>query len=159
MPYDAGRHPARSELVTLPFRTAFLLLLLWIAYTQGDTVPVEASRTDTGQGPITARFDKSGRPWRTVQDRDRDGRWDVWIDERNGRPFVVSVDTNADGRPDRDNDESGSAMSLWRAASLRASKSAAEFFQNSKQVQYTGLAVTVYIFLEFAARAWMRPRS
>lgn len=143
----------RLELITLPIRTAVLLFLLYAAYSFGYGPPVEQWRKDTPETGTVAKYTRNGRPWRVFYDRDRDKKWDMWIDERAGAPYIVSVDDDRDGEPDRDEDEFGNRLSSWRAAELRAYKTFAEFLTNARQVQYTALAFMLYTLLEFAIRS------
>lgn len=108
---------------------------------------------------VVVRYTRNGRPWRTVCDRDRNGQWDVWIDERAGRPFIVSIDTNGDGKPDREEDESGKTLSGAQAAKLRASKTLVEFLHNPRQLAYTGMAIVVYGLLELCVRLSIHRRQ
>jgi hypothetical protein len=77
----------------------------------------------------------------------------MWIDERGGSNLIVSIDDDGDGEPDRDEDEFGNRLSPWTGARLRAEKTFVEFIHNARQVQYTGLAMALYILLEFAIRS------
>ena len=77
----------------------------------------------------------------------------MWIDERVGPPLIVSIDDNRDGQADRETDEFGNAVSMWRSSQLRAWKTAVEFFHNPRQLQYVGLAVLLYTLLELGARS------
>ena len=143
----------RLEVITLPLRTIVLLALLGFAYYFGFGDPTEDWRTESAETGVVARYSRDGRPWRMFYDTDRDRRWDMWIDERGGPPLLVSIDTNGDGNPDVNQDEFGVAISPWRAAQIRASKTASEFFSNPRQVQYTAIAVMLYVLLEFFIRS------
>ena len=143
----------RLELITLPLRTAVLLVLLLLAYYFGFSNPTEESRTESTATGVVARFSRDGRPWRIFYDRNRDRKWDMWIDERGGAPLLVSVDTDGDGRADLDQDEFGKSIPSWRSAGMRASKTAGEFFKNPRQLQYTAIAVMLYVLLEFLIRS------
>lgn len=143
---------SRLELITLPLRTVVLLFLLWAAYHFGNDNPLLDSRTDTPETGVVANYSRNGRPFRIFYDRDRDKRWDMWIDARSGAPPIVSIDDNGDGQPDRFEDESGRPLSAWQLAQLRLKKGFVEFVRNSRHVQYTGLALLLYILLEFGIR-------
>jgi len=143
----------RIELLTLPIRTTVLLFLLWGAYYAGDGDPQLDWRKETESG-VVAKYSRNNRAWRIFYDRNRDKRWDMWIDERGGSNLIVSLDDNGDGEPDRDEDAFGNRLSAWTSARLRAEKTFIEFIHNPRQVQFTGLALTVYILLEFAIRSY-----
>jgi hypothetical protein len=115
---------------------------------------MEEWREQSEETGVVARYTRDGRPWRIFYDRDSDRRWDMWIDERGGQPFLVSVDTNADGRPDLDQDEFGTPIPAWRSAQIRAAKTANEYFRNPRQLQYTAIAVMLYVLLEFFIRSY-----
>lgn len=148
----------RLELITLPIRTLVLLFLFYAAYSLGYGTPVEQWRKDTPESGVVARYTRNGRPWRIFYDRDRDNKWDMWIDERAESPYIVSIDDNHDGQPDRDEDEFGNPLSAWRAAELRAHKTWVEYLANPKQLQYTGLAFILYTLLEFVVRSMTSER-
>jgi hypothetical protein len=143
----------RLELITLPLRAAVLLVLVGLGYYLGFGNPSEESRTESDTKGVVARYTRDGRPWRIFYDRNRDRKWDMWIDERGGSPILVSVDIDGDGRADVDQDEFGRNLPAWRSAEIRAMKTAGEFVRNPRQLQYTGLAVMVYILLEFLSRS------
>jgi hypothetical protein len=145
------------ELITLPLRTMVLLFLLGLAYYFGYGTPVEESREQSGSGVI-ARYTRDGRPWRSFYDRDGDRKWDKWIDERNGLPYIVSIDDDHGGRADRDEDDSGAPLSAWRSSQLRAMKTAGDLLHNPRQWQYLGLAVLLYTFLELSIRSFTKDR-
>ena len=144
----------RLELITLPLRTVVLLVLVGLAYYLGFGNPTEEWREESEKTGVVARYTRDGRPWRIFYDRDSDRRWDMWIDERGGQPFLVSVDTNADGQPDLDQDEFGTPIPGWRSAQIRAAKTANEYFSNPRQLQYTAIAVMLYVLLEFFIRSY-----
>jgi hypothetical protein len=146
------------DLVTLPVRSVVLLLLWTMAYYYGYGTPHKESREESPEMGVVVRYTRNGRPWRTVCDRDKDSKWDVWIDERAGRPFIVSIDTNGDGKPDRDEDEWGRTLSGAQAAKLRTSKTLVEFLHNPRQLAYTGLAIVVYCLLELFVRLSIHSR-
>jgi hypothetical protein len=141
------------DLITLPLRTAVLLLLTFSAYYLGYGSPQEEWRKESPETGVVARYTRDGRPWRIFYDRDADRRWDQWIDERGGPPYIVSIDDNGDGQPDRDVDEFGTAMTAWRASQLRATKTFWEFVTNPRQLQYVALAILMYTLFEFAIRS------
>ena len=143
----------RLELITLPLRSAVLLVLVGLAYSFGIGDPFEESRTDSAQSGLVARYTRDGRPWRTFYDRNHDKKWDMWVDERGGPPLIVSIDTDNDGRPDLDQDEAGAPLSAWRSAQIRAGKTAAEFLNNPRQLQYVAIALMIYVLLEFLIRS------
>ena len=142
----------RIELLTLPLRSAVLLFLLWGAYYAGDGNPQLDWRKESENG-VVAKYSRNNRDWRIFYDRNRDKQWDMWIDERGGSNLIVSIDDDGDGEPDRDEDEFGNRLSPWSSARLRAEKTLVEFIHNARQVQYTGLAMALYILLEFAIRS------
>jgi len=142
----------RIELLTLPLRSAVLLFLLWGAYYAGDGNPQLDWRKESETG-VVAKYSRNNRDWRIFYDRNRDKQWDMWIDERGGSNLIVSIDDDGDGEPDRDEDEFGNRLSAWSVAQLRAEKTFGEFIHNARQVQYTGLAMALYILLEFAIRS------
>ena len=143
----------RIELITLPLRTVVLLVLVLLAYYFGFGNPTEESRTESPSTGVIDRYTRDGRPWRIFYDRNRDRQWDMWIDERGGAPLLISIDTNGDGRPDLDQDEFGRPVPAWRSAGIRAAKTAGEFFRNPRQLQYTAIAVMLYVLLEFLIRS------
>jgi hypothetical protein len=143
---------SRLELITLPIRTLVLLFLLYGAYYFGYGTPTEEWRKET-PGGVVARYTRNGRPWRIFYDRDRDRKWDMWIDERAGTPFIVSIDDNRDGSPDRDEDEFGNRLSSWQGAGIRARKTFSDFVRNPRQWQYAGLALMLYTMLELIIRS------
>jgi hypothetical protein len=145
-----------SEIVTLPVRTGFLLLLFGAAYYLGYGTLREEWRKDSPGSGIVARYSRNGLPWRTFCDRNRDGKWDMWIDERAGHPYIVSIDEDGDGKPDRDEDERGRPLSAWRASKLRSYKTILEFLHNRRQMAFTGLAILLYAVLEFVVRMYSR---
>jgi hypothetical protein len=141
------------DLITLPLRTAVLLLLFGIAYYYGYGIPHEEWRKESPETGVVACYSRNGRPWRTFSDRDRNRKWDVWSDERAGRPYIVSIDDDGDGEPEREEDELGSPLSAWRVAELRARKTLVEFLHNRRQLVYSGLALLLYATLEFIVRS------
>jgi len=141
-----------SELVSLPVRAGFLLLLLGAAYSLGYGTLREEWRKESPESVIVARYSRNGRPWRTLSDRHRTGKWDMWIDERAGHPYIVSIDDDGDGKPDRDEDECGRALSPWQASKLRSYKTMIEFLHNRRQVAFSGVAILLYVALELAVR-------
>ena len=141
-----------SELVLLPVRAGFLLLLLGMAYTLGYGTLREDWRKDSPDSGIVARYSRNGRPWRTFCDRNRTGKWDMWIDERAGHPYIVSIDDNGHGKPDRDQDEWGRPLSTWQVSKLRSYKTFIEFLHNRRQVAFSALAILLYAALELAIR-------
>lgn len=143
----------RIELITLPLRTVVLLFLLYAAYYFGYGTPLEEWRKESPETGVVAKYTRNGRPWRIFYDRDRDRKWDMWIDQRAGHPFIVSIDDNYDGEPDRDEDEFGQPLSPWRGAQLRAEKTLVEFLGNARQLQYIALALMLYTLLEFVIRS------
>jgi hypothetical protein len=142
----------KLELITLPLRAMVLLFLLGLAYYLGYGTPVEESREQSGNG-VVVRYSRDGRRWRTFYDQDGDRKWDKWIDERNGRPYIISIDDDRDGRADREEDDSGAALSAWRTSQLRAMKTAGDLLHSPRQWQYLGLAVLLYTFLELSIRS------
>jgi hypothetical protein len=148
--------PTNLDLITLPLRATVLLVLFWLAYYFGYGTPLEEWRRESSDIGVVARYSRNGRPWRIFYDRDLDRKWDMWIDERGGPPLIVSVDDDRDGRPDRDEDEFGNAISAWQSSQFRARKTLVEFLHNAKQLQYLGLAVLLYTLLEFGARSIKR---
>jgi hypothetical protein len=144
----------RLDLITLPLRATVLLVLLWMAYYFGYGSPLEVWRRESVENGVVAKYSRNGRPWQIFYDRDRDRKWDMWIDERGGPPYIVSIDDNDDGDPDRDEDEFGTALPVWRVSRLRAEKTFVEFIHNARQLQYMGLAVLLYTLLEFGVR-WL----
>jgi hypothetical protein len=80
----------------------------------------------------------------------------MWIDERAGHPYIVSIDEDGDGKPDQDEDERGKTLSAWRASELRSYKTILEFLHNRRQLAFSGLAVLLYAVLEFAVRTYLR---
>ena len=88
-----------SEFATLPVRTTFLLLLFGAAYYLGYGTLRQEWRKDSPGSGIVAQYSRNGRPWRTFYDRNRDGKWDLWIDERAGHPYIISIDEDGDGVP------------------------------------------------------------
>lgn len=149
----------RLDLITLPLRTAVLLVLLLSAYYLGYGSPVQEWRKESPGLGVVAKYTRNGRPWRIFYDRDLDRKWDQWIDERGGGPYIVSIDDDRDGKPDRDEDEFGAAMSSWRAAELRARKSFIEFVWNPTQLEYVALALLLYTMFEFAVRSVTQNRD
>ena len=143
----------RLELITLPLRTAVLLVLVGLAYFYGFGAPIEDWRKDSPETGVVARYTRDGRPWRIFYDRNHDRKWDMWIDERAGPPLLVSMDTDGDGQPDQDQDEFGTPIPSWRAAQIRAFKTASEFLNNPRQLQYTAIALMIYVLLEFLIRS------
>ena len=143
----------RLEFITLPIRAAVLLALVGLAYYLGFGSPSEESRTESEANGVEARYTRDGRPWRIFRDRNRDQKWDMWIDERGGTPVLVSIDTDGDGSPDVDQDEFGRVIPAWRGAGIRAAKTFREFLQNPRQIQYIAIAVMVYVLLEFLIRS------
>ena len=140
------------DFLTLPVRSTAFLLLWTMAYYYGYGTIREASREESTQMGVLIRYTRNDRPWRTVCDRNRDGKWDVWIDQRAGKPYIVSSDTDGDGKINCEEDESGEALSAGQAAKLRASKTLIEYLHNRRQLAYTGLAIVVYAFLELFVR-------
>lgn len=146
------------DVISLPLRAAVLLLLWGMAYYCGYGTIRQESRTDSTDRGIVARYTRNGRAWRTLCDRDRNGKWDIWIDERAGRPFIVSIDDDGDGKPDREEDETGTPLTSQRAARLRAYKTLIEFLHNRSQLAYIGLSTILYGALELMARSLLHPR-
>ena len=124
-----------------------------MAYYYGYGIPLEEWRKESPEMGVVASYSRNGRPWRTFYDRDRNRKWDVWIDERAGRPYIVSIDDDGDGEPDHEEDELGSPLSAWRVAELRARKTLVEFLHNRRQLVYSGLAILLYATLEFIIRS------
>jgi hypothetical protein len=143
----------RLELLTLPLRTLVLLALLGFAYYFGIGKPTEDWRTDSEKTGVVAQYSRDGRPWRIFYDRNRDRKWDMWIDQRAGPPLLVSIDTDGDGQPDRDEDEFGTPISPSKGAEIRAAKTAKEFLSTPRQLQYTAIAFMLYILMEFFIRS------
>ena len=141
-----------SGLVTLPVRAAFLLLLFATAYYLGYGTLREELREDSPESGMTARYSRNGRPWRTFCDRNHDEKWDMWIDERAGHPYIISLDEDGDGKPDRDQDEQGNSLSAWRASELRSYKTVVEILHNPHQMVLSGVAILLYVALEFGIR-------
>ena len=144
------------DLVTLPIRTGVLLSLWGMAYYCGYGSPQEEWRKESPEMGVVARYTRNGRPWRIFYDRDRNRKWDMWIDERNGYPYIVSIDDDGDGKPDREQDEWGNRLSAREMAALRARKTLIEFLHNSRQLVYTVLATFLYGLLEFMVRLLSR---
>lgn len=143
----------KLEFLTLPLRALVLLFLLYGAYYFGSASPIEDYRKESAETGVVAKYSRSGEPWRIFYDRDRDRQWDMWIDQRGGPPYIVSIDDNRDGDPDRDEDEFGNPISARGLAQLRAEKTFFELLNNPTLLQYAGLAVMMYTLLEFAARS------
>jgi len=143
------------DTITLPLRTAVLLVLLTTAYYYGFPAPFEESRRSSPETGTVARYSRNGRPWRIYYDRNLDKKWDMWIDERVGPPLIVSFDEDQDGQAHREEDEFGVPLSSWRSGQLKASKTLVEFFHNPAQLAYTGIAVAVYMGLEFLVRRFL----
>ena len=80
----------------------------------------------------------------------------MWIDERAGHPFIVSLDDDGDGRPDRDEDEWGRSLSTWQVSKLRSYKTILEFLHNRRQMAFSGLAILLYAVMEFTVRTYLR---
>jgi len=150
--------PSRLELITLPVRTAVLLILFYGAYYFGYGTPVELWRKDSPETGVVAKYTRNGRDWRVFHDRNRDRKWDMWIDERGGPPLIVSIDDNHDGQPDRDEDELGNRLTSWQGAQLRARKTFTDFLHNPQQWQYAAIALMLYTLLELAIRSVTGPR-
>jgi len=146
----------RLNLVTLPIRTAVLLFLLAAAYYYGYGTLHEEWRKESPQSGIVVRYTRNDRPWRIFYDRDRNGKWDMWIDERVGYPFIVSIDDNGDGKPDREEDEWGIPLPAHIVSRLRAYKTYVEFLHNPRQLTYSGLALIFFSLLEFAVRLFAK---
>lgn len=141
-----------TEYATLPVRATFLVFLFGMAYYLGYGTPQEAWRKASRENGIEARYTRNGRLWRTFCDRNQNGTWDMWIDERAGHPYIVSTDEDGDGMPDRDLDETGKPLSAWSASQLRSYKTVVEFLHNRRQLAYFGLAILLYSALEFTIR-------
>ena len=140
------------DLISLPLRTAVLFILLGLAYFFGyGTLHADWSHESPEMG-VMVRYTRNGRPWRTFCDLDRNGRWDKWIDERAGHPFIVSIDDDGDGDADREEDEMGRPLSAQQTAKLRSYKTLTEFLHNPTQLVFSALAVFIYGVLEF----WIR---
>lgn len=142
----------RIDLITFPFRVVLLLLLFGLAYYFGYGTLREEWRQDLPKTGIVARYTRNGRPWRIFYDRDRNQKWDMWIDERAGRPYIVSIDEDGDGKPDREENEWGNPLSPRQAAELRGHKTIVEFLHNPRQLIFSGLAVLLYAAFEFMIR-------
>jgi hypothetical protein len=140
------------DLVTLPIRIGLLLSLWGMAYYYGYGKPQEEWRKESPEKGVVARYTRNGRPWRIFYDRDRNGKWDMWIDERAGQPYIVSIDDDGDGNPDREQDEWANNLSARQTAQLRAHKTLIEFLHNARQLVYMGLATVLYGLLEFMVR-------
>ena len=138
--------------MTLPARAVFLLLLFVAAYYLGYGTPHQEWREDSLSSGIVARYSRNGRPWRTYCDRNRDGKWDRWIDERAGHPYIISIDEDGDGIPDHDEDEQGRPLSTWRASKWRSYKTLVEFLHNRRQIAFSCIAILLYVAIEFAIR-------
>ena len=150
-----------SEFATLPVRTTFLLLLFGAAYYLGYGTLRQEWRKDSPGSGIVAQYSRNGRPWRTFYDRNRDGKWDLWIDERAGHPYIISIDEDGDGKPDHDEDEQGRPLSAWRTSNLRSYKTLIEFLHNRRQIAFSCMAILLYVALEFAIRVrggWRRSK-
>ena len=145
-----------SEIVTLPVRAGLLLLLFAAAYYLGYGTLREETREESPGSGTMVRYSRNGRPWRTFCDRNRDGKWDMWIDERAGHPYIVSLDDDGDGRPDRDEDEWGRSLSTWQVSKLRSYKTILEFLHNRRQMAFSGLAILLYAVMEFTVRTYLR---
>jgi len=144
------------DLVTLPIRAGVLIFLWSAAYYYGYGALHEEWREELPGMGLVVRHTRNSRPWRIFYDRDRNGKWDKWIDERAGHPFIVSIDDNGDGKPDREEDEWGRPLSVSRIAKLQAYKTLVEFLHNRRQLHYSGLAVLLYGLLEVAVRFFSR---
>lgn len=132
-------------------------MILWAAaYYYGYGTPHEEWRKQSPGTGLVARYTRNNRSWRTFFDRDLNGKWDMWIDERAGHPFIVSIDNDGDGKPDGEEDESGRPLSASRVAELQAYKTLVEFFHNRRQLAYSGLALAFYCLLEFTVRSLNR---
>jgi hypothetical protein len=149
----------KLDLITLPLRAAVFIILIWLAYYFGYGNPFEEWRQESPETGVVARYSRNGRPWRIFYDRDLDRRWDMWIDERGGPPLIVSIDDDGDGRPDREEDEFGEPITVWKGSQWRAEKTAVEFFHNARQLQYMGLAVLLYTLLELGVRSFAGGRE
>lgn len=136
----------------LPLRATLLLSLMGMAYWLGYGTLREEWRKDSPETGISACFARNGRRWRVFCDRDRNGRWDMWIDERAGHPYLVSIDDNGDGKPDRVEDEWGISLSGWQLAKLQGYKTLVEFLHNRLQLLYSLLAFVIYGILELIVR-------
>jgi hypothetical protein len=142
----------RSDLISLPFRVMLFFLFFGMSYYFGYGTLQQEWRQDLPKTGIVACYTRNGRPWRIFYDRDRNGKWDMWIDERAGHPYIVSIDENGDGKPDREEDEWGNPLSPRQSAQLRSHKTIVEFLHNSRQLLLSGFAVLLYIALEFLVR-------
>jgi hypothetical protein len=129
-----------------------------MAYYLGYGPPVQDWRRESAETGAVARYTRDGRPWRLFYDRDLDRRWDMWIDERAGPPYIVSIDDTRDGNPDRHEDEFGNPLSGWHLSELRAEKTFSEFLASARQLQYTAIALMIYTLLEFAVRSATREK-
>jgi len=143
--------------MTLPIRAGVLLILWGLAYYYGYGTLREEWRKETPETGSVVRYTRNGRPWRVFCDRHRNGKWDKWIDERAGHPYIVSIDHDGDGKPDCEEDEWGKPLSARQTAELRAYKTLVEFLHNRKQLVYSGLAVLLYGILEFTVRSLTKP--
>ena len=76
----------------------------------------------------------------------------MWIDERAGHPYIVSMDEDGDGMPDRDQDERGKPLSPWSASQRRSYKTMVEFVHNRRPLADFGLDLLLYSALEFTIR-------
>ncbi len=141
------------ELITLPMRTLVLLFLLYGAYYFGYGTPLQEWRKDSPETGVVAKYTRDGRPWRVFYDLDRDRMWDMWIDERVGPPYIVSIDDNHDGQIDREEDEFGNPLSSWKGAQIKAQKTLIDYVNNALQLQYTAIAFMIYTLLELAIRS------
>ena len=140
------------DLISLPLRAAALFILLALAYYFGYGTLHKDWSQDSPETGVTVRYTRNGRPWRTFYDFDRNGKWDKWIDERAGSPFIVSFDDDGDGKVDREEDEMGRPLSAQQTAMLRSYKTFVEFLHNPTQLVYSVLAIFFYGFFEF----WIR---
>jgi hypothetical protein len=141
-----------GDFLTLPARATFLLLLFGLAYYLGYGTPKEDWRKDSPETGVVVRYTRNGRSWRICYDRDRNQKWDMWIDERAGQPYIVTIDDNGDGRPERKLDEWGNALSARQLSTLRSYKTLIEFLHNPRQLVYAVLAALIYGALEFLIR-------
>lgn len=155
-PNDGAGDMKPVDVVTLPIRAGVLLSLWAIAYSCGYGIPKEEWKKESPETGLVVRYSRNNRPWRTFNDRDRNGKWDRWIDERAGHPFIVSIDDDGDGKPDREEDELGRRLSASYLSALRAHKTLVEFLHNRRQLVYSGLVVLFYGFLELAVRVVAR---
>jgi len=138
--------------IPFPLRALLLMVMFVMAYYWGYGTPREEWRQDLPKTGVVARYTRNGRPWRIFYDRDRNRKWDMWIDERAGRPYIISIDDDGDGKPDREEDEWGNPLSPRQAAELRGHKTIVEFLYNPRQLIFSGLAVLLYAALEFILR-------